>query len=124
MNIGNNTAAAISTRQSSTGSETESQAIIDERRDHHKKIFYEQLNNEINKKDAANKKGFYVVDREKASKIINYLKGNYGEKPDANFKHYVKDKKYSIEIEGDKEIVYRTRKNQKKPPSSYKRRFF
>jgi hypothetical protein len=34
------------------------------------------------------KKGFYLIDREKAQKIINYLKGDFGEKPDPNFKHY------------------------------------
>jgi len=123
MNIAVNTAAAISATTNPTAfaanSVIDEPTIVDERREQHKKLFYEKLNNEINKikNNDANGKGFYVVDREKATKIINYIKGNYGEKPDANFKHYVKEKKYNIEIEGEKEILYRTDdKHQKNLP--------
>ena len=99
--------------------EAAKQALIEERREKHKKAFEEALVKELNNiKNDKNKKGFYFIDKEKAQKITRYLKGDFGEKPDANFKHYIKDKKYNLVVEGDKEVLYREEKVYKKGDSN------
>jgi transposase InsO family protein len=98
-------------------------ALMKERRDKHQQAFEDGFLLALN-----TKKCFYIINLAKAQKITNYLKGNYGEKPDANFKHYIKEKKYRLIIDGDEEVLYREEKTKggelKTLPVAIKENFF
>lgn len=71
----------------------------------HKEVF-EKFLNDFYKADTTT----FIINQEKHDEIVRYLK-NEVSKPNPCFKHYVKKYKFSLQLDDNKVVLYRCKKN-------------